>query len=341
MKISLEERIRENGKKNRAAGKRNAGAGIAAYLKGNGKRFSLAAITLLFFGVYSSFSGFMSAGKDGYGLKSVSEEAKNIELAVETEIDLNKVDILTDKDVMLEGELGADYFRPEDTVEQVGNGIAETAGNQGTQIKTGSLEKTGKDVLEFQADDWRLILINQQHSIPDDYELKLGDVLTIKGVLQCDSRIIDDWLAMQKAAKKEGVALTICSPYRDYEQQKNLFNRKITRYMGMGMSYMEAYQMASKSVTVPNASEHQIGLALDIVTPSYTDLVEGFADTDAGKWLAKNSYQYGFILRYPKGKEFITGINYEPWHFRYVGAEAAAVIKEEDITLEEFWEEYL
>ena len=105
------------------------------------------------------------------------------------------------------------------------------------------------------------------------------------------------------------------------------------------MSYIEAYRLSSQAVTVPGASEHQIGLALDIICNEYTSLTEGFGDTEAGKWLAENSYRYGFILRYPKGKEYITGIEYEPWHFRYVGVEAATVITKAGITLEEFWED--
>ena len=109
--------------------------------------------------------------------------------------------------------------------------------------------------------------------------------------------------------------------------------------MNRGMSYLEAYQLASQAVTVPGASEHQIGLALDIVTDSYLTLDEGFGDTPAGKWLAENSCHYGFILRYPKDKEYITGIEYEPWHFRYVGTEAATLMTEQGITLEEFWED--
>ena len=135
--------------------------------------------------------------------------------------------------------------------------------------------------------------------------------------------------------------LTICSPYRDLEYQQMLFNRKIERYMKRGMSYMEAYQLSSQAVTVPGASEHQIGLALDIVCNDYMSLDEGFGDTKAGKWLATKSCRFGFILRYPEGKENITGIEYEPWHFRYVGKAAATVIMEQGISLEEFWEEYV
>ena len=104
---------------------------------------------------------------------------------------------------------------------------------------------------------------------------------------------------------------------------------------------MDAYNLASQAVTVPGSSEHQIGLAVDIITADYTSLDEGFGDTPAGKWLAENSCKYGFILRYPQGKEEITSIEYEPWHFRYVGTEAATVITENDICLEEFWNMYV
>jgi len=125
------------------------------------------------------------------------------------------------------------------------------------------------------------------------------------------------------------------------DRQIYLFNRKINLYMGQGMSYMDAYKKTAEYVTVPGASEHQIGLALDITSDTYYTLDEGFEDTAEGKWLAEHSHEYGFILRYPKGKEYVTSIGYEPWHFRYVGVEAATVIKENDLTLEEFWDEYV
>lgn len=191
---------------------------------------------------------------------------------------------------------------------------------------------------EFDKNDWRLLLINKQHPVPEDYEVELGNINTMKGVMKCDARIIDDLLSMLQAAKEDGIHLQICSPYRDYAYQEMLFDRKINMYMGAGYSYMEAYILGSQVVTVPGASEHQLGLALDIVCSTYTALDEGFGDTDAGKWLQEHSREYGFILRYPKGKEYITGIDFEPWHFRYVGVEAATVIMDEGITLEEFVE---
>ena len=190
----------------------------------------------------------------------------------------------------------------------------------------------------FTSDNWRLVLVNKQNSIPEDYTFQVDK---IQGRMQCDERILDDLLDMLYAAKEDGVSLLICSSYRDLEYQQMLFDRKIRRYMNRGMSYLEAYQLSSQAVTVPGTSEHEIGLALDIVCNSYQSLDAGFGDTKAGKWLAANCSRYGFVLRYPEGKEKITGIEYEPWHFRYVGKAAAPVMTEQGITLEEFWEEYV
>ncbi len=187
----------------------------------------------------------------------------------------------------------------------------------------------------FSKDDWNLILVNKQHPVPEDYTFEMG---TITAAMKCDARILPELFAMLQAAKEDGVNLRVCSPYRDISLQNVLFERKIKLYMGQGDSYLEAYKKASQIVTVPGASEHQIGLALDIISDSYTDLDEGFGKTAAGKWLRENSKEYGFILRYPEGKEHITGIGYEPWHFRYVGKEAAVIIMNQGLTLEEFVE---
>ena len=207
--------------------------------------------------------------------------------------------------------------------------------------KTSSLEEEvvqSADVEEsplFSKDDWKLLLVNKQHTIPEDYEFTLG---TIKGSMRCDERIIEPLTQMFAAAKEDGVNLVVCSPYRDMARQEYLFERKIKSYLRTGMSYMDAYKRASITVTVPGASEHQVGLAVDIISDTYTSLDEGFANTPAGQWLNEHSWEYGFILRYPLGKEEITGIQYEPWHFRYVGVDAAEIITKEGMTLEEFVE---
>ena len=106
--------------------------------------------------------------------------------------------------------------------------------------------------------------------------------------------------------------------------------------MDSGMTYLESYKVGSMNVTVPGTSEHHLGLALDILTGGYTTMDDGFGETKAGEWLAQNAPDYGFILRYPAGKEEITGIVYEPWHFRYVGKEYAKDITEKGVCLEEY-----
>ncbi len=189
------------------------------------------------------------------------------------------------------------------------------------------------DELKIDPDDWRLILVNKQNPVPEGFDVKLGN---INNTMYADERIIDDIYRMIDAASDDGVDLMICSAYRSYDRQRTLFNNKINKLMGEGMTYLEAYKVGSMNVTVPGTSEHHLGLALDILTGSYTAMDDGFGDTKAGKWLANNSADYGFILRYPRGKEDITGIVYEPWHFRYVGTEYAKDITEKGVCLEEY-----
>ena len=144
---------------------------------------------------------------------------------------------------------------------------------------------------------------------------------------------------MIQAAKEDGVTLAICSPYRDYDRQVMLFERKVKSYLRQGKSKEEAYELASQTVAIPGTSEHQAGLAFDFISDDYVTLDAGFADCDAGKWLKENGYKYGFILRYPEGKESITDIEFEPWHYRYVGVEAATEIMSQGICLEEYVEQ--
>lgn len=252
--------------------------------------------------------------------------------AVETEKPGNNIEaaaILEDKDVM-EGYENSEleYVTEEDkfSIDEILTGGEEYLGGVSENSTKGQLS----------SDDWKLVLINKHHSIPDDYTFTLG---TIRGGMQCDERIIPELMEMLQAAKDDGVSLIVCSPYRDLNRQQVLFERKIKAYMRQGYSYMEAYQISSQTVTVPGASEHQIGLAIDFLCKGYSSLNEGFENTEGGKWLAAHGHEYGFILRYPKGKEYITGIEYEPWHFRYVGREAAAIMTERELTLEEFVQE--
>lgn len=193
---------------------------------------------------------------------------------------------------------------------------------------------TNKVCAEDSTKDWRLILVNKQNPIPDGYDVELVSYNGSKN--QVDKRIVDDLDAMIKAAGEDGISLYICSAYRSYERQTTLFSNKISSCLRGSESYFKAYSKAAMSVAPPGTSEHQLGMALDIVTGSYTSLNSGFGDTPAGEWLAENAADYGFILRYPKGKEDITGIIYEPWHYRYVGRKYSKEISDLGITLEEY-----
>lgn len=183
--------------------------------------------------------------------------------------------------------------------------------------------------------DWNLVLVNKDNPIPEDYTLELENIEYSHKV---DARIKDATKQMLQAARNKGLRPYICSSYRTGNTQKNLYNRKINQYKRQGYTKEKAEIEASYWVTLPRTSEHEIGLALDIVSQNYQILDKGQENTEVQKWLMENCYEYGFVLRYPTNKKEITKINYEPWHYRYVGVENAKFMKEKNYCLEEFIE---
>ncbi len=320
---------------------------VRVYARKGARRYAFAAFVAMSFAMESSFSYPEISEGESPAVETLDERAapdSDITLAQGPEIEYDSLEILKDED-LLEG-CGEPVSACEEEVDRYS---LDEILNENTQSLLPEPEPEGetpgqaqtKSVRSFDSQDWRLVLINKQHPIPEDYTFTLEKIKTPNGGIQCDGRVMEDLFAMLQAADAENINLAICSHYRDLNRQEVLFNRKIKTYMKKGMSYMEAYQVSSRTVTVPGASEHQIGLAMDIVSDNYTVLEEGFADTDAGIWLKEHCAEYGFILRYPQGKEAITGIQFEPWHFRYVGREAAQVIMAEGICLEEFWQKYV
>lgn len=182
--------------------------------------------------------------------------------------------------------------------------------------------------------DWNLILVNSKNLLPSDFNIKTANI----GNRAMDERIISITKQMIADAKADGVDLLICSSYRSVERQETLFSEQIQSFLNQGYNAEDARIEAAKWVAVPRTSEHHTGLALDIVTPTYQMLDFGFEKTDAFEWLYTHCTEYGFILRYPKDKTDITGIVYEPWHYRYVGVEAAKYIHENGLCLEEYLE---
>lgn len=182
-------------------------------------------------------------------------------------------------------------------------------------------------------DDWRLILVNPWNPIPDNYQVVLVD---LDNKQSADKRCYAELKDMLDDCRQAGLFPIICSSYRTKERQEYLYERQVERLVSRGYSREEAEIEAATSNAVPGTSEHQTGLAFDIVDKSNQNLDESQEDTPVQKWLMKNSWRYGFILRYPEGKSEITGIIYEPWHYRYVGKGAAKEIHEREICLEEY-----
>lgn len=182
-------------------------------------------------------------------------------------------------------------------------------------------------------DYWKLYLVNPWNRIPDEYSVTLKQLGNGQAI---DKRCYPELQRMINDCRADGLSPLICSSYRTEGTQQILFNNKVSILMNQGYSKQDAKVEAGKSVAVPGTSEHQLGLAVDIVDAHNQKLDESQELTDVQKWLMKNSWKYGFILRYPNNKSKVTGIIYEPWHYRYVGKTAAKEIYKRGICLEEY-----
>ena len=191
-------------------------------------------------------------------------------------------------------------------------------------------EQIDRELLqELNIDDWRLLLVNKDNPVPSDYTFQLSNIDNIR---KFDSRAIDELKKLIEDCRRETRdVIWAQSTYRDENEQNIIFNTKVQEYIALGNSREEAEELVAASILRPGSSEHHIGLAVDF---NYTKT--NFENTAAFKWLEENAHKYGFILRYPKDKQSITKIIYEPWHFRYVGKEHAEIIKSKGFCLEEY-----
>ncbi|WP_455682908.1 M15 family metallopeptidase [Thomasclavelia sp.] len=198
-------------------------------------------------------------------------------------------------------------------------------------------EVINTDVIEVEKDkiinDELLTLVNYKNKVPDNWQVNLVSLNNQQSVDQRAYQALQDML---DDAKKEGMNIIVCSSYRTYDKQKQLFVNKVSEYLKKGYSYNEAQEAASMWVAKPNTSEHQLGLAVDLVSRDNQRLDKSQEKTDEQRWLMENCQRYGFILRYPSDKSSLTGVNYEPWHYRYVGKEHAKKITRQGICLEEY-----
>jgi len=195
-------------------------------------------------------------------------------------------------------------------------------------------EPPGPSLPDIDLSDWKYKLVNRENPLGRDF---VPNVAELEGGKYFDSRAIEYLKEFIAAARAEGLEVYLSEGYRTYSAQEYIFNGKASQIYWGGGTYEEAVEKAKEIVAFPGTSEHQLGLAADIMDKKYTYKdPDEIGETETLKWMREHCAEYGFILRYPRDKEDITGFSYEPWHFRYVGEEAAAYIMETGICFEEF-----
>ena len=201
-------------------------------------------------------------------------------------------------------------------------------GNSGETAVAGG-NQAAESSAAAEESDWRLILVNRWNPLPSDYQFEKEE---LSGGQAVDARIYPELQQMFDDARAEGVTPHISSSYRTNAEQQEIMDDKIAEYEAQGYSADEAKTAAEEWVAIPGTSEHELGLAVDITTNNW----ETQDANIVWDWLNENCWKYGFIRRYPEDKTDITGVINEPWHYRYVGKEAAKEIMEQGICLEEY-----
>ena len=208
-------------------------------------------------------------------------------------------------------------------VSQSNDASSDTAADTSDQTSGSTADNTTT------SSDWRLLLVYSTHPLADDYSVDLTELRNGQSV---DTRILSDLQEMFDAARSEDIYPIVSDAYRTREDQQTLMDDVIQNYEDEGYSSEEASSKAEQVIAKPGTSEHETGLAIDIAGDDDYD-----QDTDSVlEWMNSNAYKYGFILRYPSGKESVTGAEAENDHYRYVGKEAAKVIHDQGICLEEY-----
>ncbi len=206
-----------------------------------------------------------------------------------------------------------------------------------TQTEIEALQEQLVATPEVHSSDWNLILVNQANQLNEDlnfepYTASSGETL--------DARIAQDFEEMIAAGEAEGLPFIFVSGYRSFAYQEQIYANVYSGHFNNGRSEAEAKESTEAFIAIPGTSEHMTGLAADITDPALYHLENGlvteFESTASAQWLYENAADYGFVLRYPRGKEGIIDVSYEAWHFRYVGRENAQYMVENQLVLEEY-----
>ena len=195
---------------------------------------------------------------------------------------------------------------------------------------------TLSELLGVSTSDWELTLVRRDSPLAPNYVPRLAPIERDE---QFDERAASALRILIAEARADGFEVYVCSGYRSYETQKIIYERHIEEYLAQGMTQAEAEAATLLAVNSPGGSEHQLGLAADLLESSTQTMEPWIGGSGLMLWLEQHCAEYGFIIRYPDGKTDITGVEYEPWHLRYVGTAAAAYIMENGLCLEEFLEE--
>ncbi len=180
------------------------------------------------------------------------------------------------------------------------------------------------------SENWAVTLINKKYPLGKGYSPTLAPVVEGSSVT-ADTRVADAYGLMYAEALSQGFVLTPYSGYCSYSRQQTNYENKIQAFVLQGMTEDEAKANAEKRIEPAGCNENGAGLSVDIVSAS-----AGFSSTDEYKWLIDNAHKYGFVLRYPEDKTEITGMIYQPWHWRYVGIDVANEMKSNNLCLEEY-----
>lgn len=245
---------------------------------------------------------------------------------LDNDYDKTYIDIISEKYYIKENlKKYIDYY--EDNIDTKTSDIVAV-------INTGTNKEYYTDIKETDITKGNLMINNKYYKLPDNYQpddlVKIKNWYSYGDNNKIKKEVYDSFLKMFEAAKKDKITLIINSAYRSEKEQKKTYNDILKN---------NTKEFTDKKAARPGHSEHQTGLALDLIT--YGANGDNFDKTDAFIWLQNNAHEYGFILRYPKGKEYLTGYTYESWHYRYVGVEVATAIHDNDITFDEYYAYYV
>lgn len=202
-----------------------------------------------------------------------------------------------------------------------------TNASENISVNTSHINDEGDFSIWNEECDFNLVVVNKDNELPSNFK---EDLVDFRGV-KIDRRIEENLSKMMDDAEKDSISLWISSAYRDVKLQAEIMDDEIAKNLSEGYTCDESEKLAKQLIAEPGKSEHHTGLAID-----FNGVSDDFCNTDVYKWLIENAQNYGFILRYPESKKEITGINFEPWHFRYVGVYTAKAMHGKDICLEEY-----